>query len=435
MRYRVASEFYEFVTNKKGATLLIIANKGKLALMGGEPSCARKWPVWPVWDDKERKALLEVLESGKWWYGEKVRQFEAAFAAFQGARFGVTCNSGTTALQTALMALGVGEGDEVIVPPYSFIATANTVVSVGGTPVFADILPNTLCIDPADVERKLSPRTKGIMPVHFAGLVADMDRLGEIAEKHKLFILEDACHSWGSQWKGKGTGALGECGVFSFQATKNMSSAEGGIILSDNEELSELCRSYTNVGRLKGSQWYDHEYLGCNLRMTEFQGALLLAQLTRLEAQTVKRQANAELLTRELRGIPGIRLLENDPRVTRRSYHIYIFLVDSEQFGISAARFVEALAAEGVPAYNGYGKPLYANGLFRKANQARMRHPISAPLAGRGLDYSDVQCPACEQVCRDAVWIWQNALLAEEDDMRAIAATVRKVVENIEAIR
>jgi dTDP-4-amino-4,6-dideoxygalactose transaminase len=412
-----------------------MTNKGKLALTGGQPSCARKWPVWPVWDDAERKALNGVLESGKWWYGEKVRQFEAAFAAFQNARFGVTCNSGTTALQTALMALGVGEGDEIILPPYTFIATANTVVSVGGVPVFADILPNTLCLDPAEVERKISPRTKGIVPVHFAGHVADMDRLAEIAKKHKLFILEDACHSWGSQWKGKGAGALGECGVFSFQATKNISSAEGGIVLSDNEELSELCRSYTNVGRLKGSQWYDHEYLGCNLRMTEFQGALLLAQLTRLEKQTLKRQTNAELLDRELRGVPGICPLDNDPRMTRRSYHIYIFRVDTEKLGISVSRFIEALAAEGVPAYGGYGKPIYANGLFQKASQGRARHPIIAPFAGKGLDYSKVSCPVCEQVCQDAVWIWHNALLAEEDDMRAIAATVRRVVENIGELR
>lgn len=412
-----------------------MTNKGKLALTGGQPSCARSWPVWPVWDDSERKALAEVLESGKWWYGEKVRQFEVDFAAFQNAKFGVTCTSGTTALQTALMALGVGEGDEVIVPPYTFIATANTVVSLGAIPVFADILPNTLCLDPADVERKLSPRTKVIVPVHFAGHVADMDRLTAIAKKHKLFILEDACHSWGSQWKGRGTGALGECGVFSFQATKNISSAEGGIILSDNEELSELCRSYTNVGRLKGSQWYDHEYLGCNFRMTEFQAALLLAQLARLEKQTLKRQANAEILNCELRGVEGIRVLDNDPRMTRRSYHIYIFLVDTEKLGVSAARFIEALVAEGAPAFRGYGKPLYANGLFRKANQPGTRHPIIAPFVGKGVDYSNVSCPVCEQVCRDAVWIWQSALLAEEEDMRAIAATVRKVVENIEEIR
>ena len=415
--------------------MIVPTSNGKLALKGGQPSCARKWPVWPVWDDTERKALIDVLESGKWWYGEKVRQFEAVFAAFQNAKFGVTCNSGTTALQTALMALGVGEGDEVIVPPYTFSATANTVVSVGGIPVFADILPNTLCLDPAEVERKISPRTKGIVPVHFAGLVADMDRLAQIALEHKLFILEDACHSWGSQWKGKGTGALGECGVFSFQATKNISSAEGGIILSDNEELSEVCRSYTNVGRLRGSQWYDHEYLGSNLRMTEFQGALLLAQLTRLEEQTLKRQANAERLNRELRGVRGIRLLDNDPRMTRRSYHIYIFRVDTEKLGIPIARFIEALTAEGVPAYSGYGKPIYANGLYQNANQAKAPHPITAPFAGKGVDYSKVSCPVCEQVCRDAVWIWQNALLAEEDDMCAIAATVRKVVDNIEEIR
>ncbi len=412
-----------------------MTNKSKLALAGGQPACNRKWPAWPVWDDTERKALNEVLESGKWWYGEKVRQFEDAFAAFQGAKFGVTCNSGTTALQTALMALGVGEGDEIIVPPYTFIATANAVASLGGVPVFADILPNTLCLDPAEVERKISSRTKGIVPVHFAGHVADMDRLADIARRNNLFVLEDACHAWGSQWKGKGAGALGECGVFSFQATKNISSAEGGIILSDNEELAELCRSYTNVGRLRGSQWYDHEYLGCNLRMTDFQGALLLSQLSRLEKQTLKRQANAALLDRELRGVPGICPLKNDPRMTRRSYHIYIFRVDTGKLGVSVSRFIEALAAEGVLAYRGYSKPIYSNGLFQNASQGGARHPIKRPFAGKGMDYSKVCCPVCEQVCQDAVWVWHNALLAEEDDILAMAATIRRVVENIEEIR
>ncbi|MGH8024037.1 MAG: DegT/DnrJ/EryC1/StrS family aminotransferase, partial [Limisphaerales bacterium] len=181
----------------------------KLALNGGAPACQNPWPAWPAFDDAERRILLEVLESGKWWFGEKVRQFEAGFAAFQGARFGVTCTNGTAAMEMALKGLGVVEGDEVIVPPYSFIATASAVVVVGAIPVFADIAPDTLCLDADDVQRKITSRTKVIIPVHVAGRVADMDRLNDTARKHNLQVLEDAAHAWGSRWRGRGAGALG----------------------------------------------------------------------------------------------------------------------------------------------------------------------------------------------------------------------------------
>lgn len=169
--------------------------------------------------------------------------------------------------------------------------------------------------------------------------------------------------------------------------------------------------------------------------MTEFQGALLLAQLTRLEKQTLKGPVNAEILHQELRDVPGIRLLDNEPRMTRRCYHFYSFSLDTEKPGVSVSRFIEALAAEGAPAGRGYDEPVYANGFFQKANQAGARHPIIAPFAGKGLDYSKVSCPVCDQVCRERVWIRQSALLAEADDMRALAAAVRKVVETIEEIR
>ena len=157
----------------------------KLAIQGGEKTSLVDWPEWPVWDDRERQGLLAVLESGKWWYGERVREFEASFAAFQNARFGVTATSGTTALETTLAALGIGAGDEVIVPPYTFMATASAVLRAGAVPIFADIQPNTLCIDPDDVVRKITPRTKAVIPVHLAGYVADLDRLCQIASEHK----------------------------------------------------------------------------------------------------------------------------------------------------------------------------------------------------------------------------------------------------------
>jgi dTDP-4-amino-4,6-dideoxygalactose transaminase len=399
----------------------------KLALLGGVPACPVDWAAWPVFDDTERRLLLEVLESGRWWFGEKVRQFEAAFASFQGARFAVSCTNGTAALEMALRALGVVPGDEVILPPYSFIATASAVVIVGAIPVFADIQGDTLCLDPADVERKITSRTKAVLPVHVGGRVADMESLNALAHRRGLLVLEDAAHAWGSQWEGRGAGVLSQAGTFSFQVSKNITAGEGGILVTDNADTADLCRSYTHCGRGKDSAWYDHDYLGSNLRLTEFQAAILLAQLARLEQQIHARQAAARILDQALAGLPGIRLPPPEPRMTRRSYHMYPFRMDESALGISRDRFVEALNAEGVPATSGWYRPLYSNGVFLNANRGPA-HGIRAPLADKGVDYARVHCPVCEQVCRDAVWIPHHVLLARADDVHALAGAIAKVV-------
>ena len=405
-----------------------------LAIHGGEPTCATRWPSWPHFDDAERRQVTEVLESGQWWFGEKVRQFEAEFARIHTAKCAVSCTNGTTAIEMALRGLGIVRGDEVIVPPYSFIATASAVVTVGALPVFADIRPDTLCLDPEDVERKITPRTKAIIPVHVAGMVAEMDRFNLLARKHGLKLMEDAAHSWGTLWNGRGTGTLSACGTFSFQVTKNLTAGEGGVMVTDDEELADLCRSFTHCGRRKGSAWYDHDYLGSNLRLTEFQAGLLIAQLTRLESQTLQRQASARLLDTELAAVPAVQLLRSDPRTNRRSYHMYIFRVDETALGISRDRFIEALNAEGVPCSKGWYRPLYQNGVFQNATIGPA-HGIIAPLAGTGADYRKTSCPVCEQVCRDAVWIPQNVLLADEKDIRLVAQAVRKVVAHAPALK
>jgi dTDP-4-amino-4,6-dideoxygalactose transaminase len=400
-----------------------------LAIHGGNSACNIVWPRWPVWGDAERQALSGVLESGEWWYGDRVAEFEARFAAFQGARFGVTCTSGTTALEVALLALGVGAGDEVIVPPFTFVATASAVLRVNAIPIFADIQPHTLNINPDDVESKITSKTRAIIPVHVGGYIADMDRLSTIASAHKIAIVEDACHAWGSQWKEKGAGALGECGAFSFQASKNITSGEGGILLTDNEELAALCRSYTNCGRRPGQPWYKHFVLGSNLRLTEFQAAILLAQLTRLEEQTLTRQANAAILDAGLAQVPGIITLAPEPRMTRRAYHFYPFRIDSALLGLTRDAFVEALVAEGVPLHAAWPTPIYKNPLFQRMGQGADDCPRSCPYYGQETDYANVVCPVCEQVCGDTCWIPQHVLLAEDEAMRMIVAAVRKVCQ------
>jgi dTDP-4-amino-4,6-dideoxygalactose transaminase len=412
----------------------MIDQKSRLALHGGAPAARREWPAWPVWGEAERTNLLDVLESGKWWFGERIRQFEDAFARFHGVRYGVSCTNGTTAIEMGLRALGVVRGDEVVVPPYTFVATASAVVTVGAVPVFADIEPDTLCIDPNDVERKITPRTKAVIPVHVAGRFADMDGLSRVAAKHNLHILEDAAHAWGSLLDGKGPGTVGRCATFSFQISKNITSGEGGILLTNDEDLADLCRSATNCGRRKGAAWYDHDYLGSNLRLTEFQAAVLLAQLARLDEQIARRERGAAILDRRLAQLPGIRLIRPEPRMTRRSYHMYIFRIDEAELGVSRDRFVDALNAEGVPATRGWYHPLYANGVFQKASTERAEHPIISPLSGKGLDYTRVRCPVAEQVCRDAVWIGQNVLLADESDISAVADAIEKVCASAKEI-
>jgi dTDP-4-amino-4,6-dideoxygalactose transaminase len=405
----------------------------RLAIQGGKPVCDFDWPGWPVHDVTEESVLLEVLRSGEWWYGEKVQRFERDFAAFQGAAHAVSCTNGTTAIEMGLRALGVLPGDEVIVPPYTFVATASAVMTLGAVPVFADIEPDTLCLDPEDAARKVSTRTRAIIPVHVGGRIADMAAINSLAELYGLAVLEDAAHAWGSQWQGRGAGTLGRCGTFSFQVSKNITAGEGGILVTDDEELADLCRSFSHCGRMKGGNWYDHEVLGSNLRITEFQAALLLAQLARLELQTRKRERSAALLDETLAAVPGIRLLAPAPGMTRRSYHMYVFRVDEGALGISRAKFLEALQAEGVPASEGWYQPLYRNGVFTNANRLPP-HPIRAPLSGKGVDFTNVSCPVCEQVCRDAVWIPQNVLLAEEPRIRRLAEAICKVAHGVAAL-
>jgi dTDP-4-amino-4,6-dideoxygalactose transaminase len=405
-----------------------------LALLGGEPVCKCEWPRWPIHDESEESRLLDVLRSGEWWYGAQVQDFEREFAAFQGAAYGVTCTNGTTALEMGLRALGVVAGDEVIVPPYTFIATATAVVTIGAIPVFADIDPETLCLDPNDVAQKISPRTRAIIPVHVAGRIADMPRINELAQAHNLAVLEDAAHAWGSQHDGHGAGTLGQCGTFSFQVSKNITAGEGGILVTDDKDVADLCRSFTHCGRTEGSAWYDHNNLGSNLRITEFQAAILLAQLARLGEHVARREKNAALLDEALADSPAIRQLAPAPRMTRRSYHLYIFRVNETELGIPRERFIEALQAEGVPASEGWYRPLYRNGVFANAHVGP-RHGIRAPLAGMGVDYRDVSCPVCEQVCRDAVWLPQHVLLADEPQILSLADAIRKVVAGATTLR
>jgi dTDP-4-amino-4,6-dideoxygalactose transaminase len=396
-----------------------------LAIDGGTPVRQTPWPQWPVFGETEAQILRDVLHSGQWWSvgGTKVPEFEEAFARLQDAQHAICVTNGTAAIEVALRALGIGCGDEVIVPPYTFIATASSVLAVGATPIFVDIEPRSLNIDPQLIEAAITDRTRAVIPVHIAGCPADMDGVLEAARKHHLAVIEDAAQAHAAEWKGRKVGAIGDCGTFSFQASKNLNAGEGGAIVTDEAEIADKCWSVHNVGRTKSGRWYEHHVLGGNFRMTEWQAAILLAQLERLPCQTERRTKNAAHLTEVLSRIPGICTLPPDPCVTRHAYHLYIFRYDASAFGgHTRDEFIAALCAEGVPCSAGY-VPLYKEIVF----QRKTANVGSWCKAGRFVDYSKVACPVCEEVCGDAVWVVQSMLLGEPSDMDDIAEAVAKI--------
>jgi len=406
----------------------------KLALKGGKPVREKPFPKWPVFDDRELKALKEVLESGFWGVrGKRKEEFERRFAAYQHAKYGVAVANGTAALEISLRSLGIGCGDEVIVPSYTFIATAMAVLYVNAIPVFADIEPETYTIDPKSVESLISDKTKAILPVHIGGRPADMDALLSIAKKNDLHIVEDACQAWGAEWRGRRVGAIGDMGAFSFQSSKNITSGEGGIIVTNSEELYVKAWSLHNCGRLPQKSWYEFHLPGTNYRMTEFQAAILLVQMERFEEQTKMRMENARYLSGKLSKIDGVTPLKEDERITRHAYHLYIFKINPEAFG-GASKFViaKALQAEGIPASVGYSKPLHKETCLEHFKKC----PLSCPYYGKSVNYSSVKTPVAERACyHEGLWLPQYALLGSRDDMDDIVSAMEKVRENVEELK
>lgn len=399
-----------------------------LAVGGGTPVRTTSFPSWPVYDADDEKALLNVLHSGRWFLADRVEEFERVFAAYQDAQYGVSISSGTTALQVALEALGVGAGDEVIVPSYTFVATASAVATVGSVPVFVDVDPETYNIDPASVEAAVTDSTRAVIAVHLAGQPADLDALGQLATKRGIALIEDSAQAHGAAWKGRKVGAVGDLGTFSFQASKNLNAGEGGFITTDDEELANRAWSLHNCGRAREGAWYEHPLVGANYRITEFQAGLLLNQILRLDDQMATRSLNGELLTSLLSQIDGVEPLRVDPRVTRHAYHLYVIRYDADSFGGAPRdRFIEALEAEGIPCSSGY-RPLYGEPAFAASFRD---YPFETAYFDGKPDYSRFSCPVTERICADeAVWLTQNLLLGTEQDTRDIAAAISKIREH-----
>ncbi|MBT3380614.1 MAG: DegT/DnrJ/EryC1/StrS family aminotransferase [Lentisphaerae bacterium] len=404
-----------------------------LAKNGGNKTITRPLgPTWPIWDEREEKALIETLHSGIWWRGgrkdvseSQVGQFEDEFGAFQGAKYCVAVTNGTQAIECALKALGIGPGDDVLVPALTFVASATAIALVGATPVFVDVDPGTYNIDAGAMEAAITPATKAAVVVHNGGYPVDMDRVMDLAERRGLKIVEDCAHAHGTQWRGKGAGSIGHFGTFSFQMGKTLTCGEGGAVLTNDEDLAQRAFAHQHIGPIPGRPFPETRRLGSNLRMTEWQGAILRTQFQRLTELTENRERNATYLAAGLKDIPGLDPIDRDPRVTRWGFYFWNFHYRQEEFdGVPRSTFIQAAAAEGVPVGAGaHGGCIYKNPVFQNAD-------------GVMPAYTKVVCPVAERVGdSQALSITHKAFLGTTDAMDMILAAFRKIRENTDELK
>ena len=410
----------------------------KLAINGGKKAAeglAKKIPAWPQASRDDKEAILRVIDSSSWCSlhpESQVQQFEQAFAKYQQADYGIAVANGTVSLELCLKAGGIEPGDEVIVPAVTFIATVSSVTEVGAIPVFVDSVPDTLSIDPKEIEKAITSRTKALIAVHYGGYPVDFDAMLPIVKKRNLLFIEDAAHAHGTEWKKRKVGAIGDFGSFSFQQGKSLTAGEGGIVLTNNAKLAEKARLIHNIGRKMGMPGYLHLVLSSNYRMTEFQGALLLSQIKRLPEWIELKHQNGEYLASELSKIGGIEPLKRDPRITKRGYYFFIIKYDSDEFkGLARDKFIDALRAEGVGCGTGYGVPLYRNPAFEKENLKG----IWAKSVGPIPDFEKLFLPVAEEFCaHQQVTIGHPVLMVDRSGIQMIIDSIVKIKDNVDEL-
>lgn len=417
-------------------------NQQTPAILGGKSTIqANNWIKWPIWDtEKDERLLLEVMRSGVWSRAQVVNQFEKAWADTIGTKRCLTVVNGTQALIVAINQAKLGPGDEILVTPYTFIATIQAILANGCIPVFVDVDPETFQMDPNKIEAKISPRTKAILPVHILGLPCDMVHIMSIAKKHQLTVIEDTCQAPLAEINHQKVGSFGLAGCFSFQNSKNIAIGEGGAIVSNDEAYMDRCYSYHNLGFpfgvTTGSVSAGSIIQGSKVRFTEYQAAIGLAQLTRLEAQTQTRNERAAYLSTMLKTIKGIQPYRLYPSVTRAAFHLFPFRYNPSEFkGLSRAHFLQALQAEGVPCTSGY-TTLNTQAFLQETFQSKHFKKL---YSSSELNYAQYmaqnQCPLNDQLCQEAVWFTQNLLLGSKEDMELILNSIQKIQREAENIK
>lgn len=413
-----------------------------LALHGGSPLRTKPFSRWPEHGPEEVAAVSRAVESGRWGGypppGPETARFQEAFGAYLGAQHVVLAANGTVTLKVALRALGVGAGDEVIVPALTWVATAGAAVYLNAVPVFADVDPETLCIDPRSVEANITPKTKAIICVHLGSVMSDLDALSAIAKKHGLFLIEDCAHAHGMRWRGQGAGTIGHAGSFSFQSSKLLTSGEGGAITTQDPVLWQKCQSMVNCGRKEGAYaGFEGNFFSWNDRITELQSALLSAQLARLEGQQARRAQNLAHLQKRLAelGDIGLTIQRADARMSSRAFYQLVLLYDAAKWkGLSRDKLVDALEAEGVPVDGGFYVPIpdRIDEIFplRAKDYPEIRARYGEALSPRQLELPVARKAAYERT----LWLHHALFLGSTSDIDDIVAAFLKVREHVDAL-
>lgn len=404
----------------------------RLAILGGEPVRRQPFPPWPQFDDADIERLLRTVRSRRWggypYPTPLAQEFCARFAEMHGARYALPAANGTVTLTAALLAAGVRFGDEVIVPAYTWDGTATAVLAMGAVPVFADVHPDTYCLDIESVRALITPRTRAVIPVHLAMRFTDMDALMQLAAETGLKVIEDCAHAHGGAWKGRGAGSIGDIGSFSLQESKLMTSGEGGLLTTNSLEYYEALQTVINCGRASLTDQYGRRLLGLNYRMTDLQVALLFGQLERLPELRQRRARHRALLEQSITGLPAIRLLPPQPEMTSPTMYCYVFQYRPPAGQPAPHRdlFAAALEAEGIPCDGRFYEAVYRSDLF---------YATPENCAQLKKDYSDTRCPVAERAAyQEAVWLFQFCFLGSEDDVRDIARAIEKVATQLDEL-
>jgi dTDP-4-amino-4,6-dideoxygalactose transaminase len=395
----------------------------ELALFGGAPIRTEPYPEWPVHDERDVEAVTEVVKSGHWggypYPGPKTAEFLRRFVELQGGGYPVAMMNGTVTMEVACRAAGIGWGDEVIVPAYSFQATAAAPMAAGAIPVMVDIDPETYCISSTAVEAAITPKTRAIIPVHVGAQMADMDALMDIAERHHLIVIEDCAHAHGAAWRGQGAGTIGHFGSFSLQSSKILTAGEGGVLLCKTSELADRAASIINCGRPVAGQIS----MGANYRMTELQAALGIVALERFPEQAKQRAEAANYLDEALSEVPGVRLLKRDPRLTSRALYIYGFAIKPEVFGVEHDIVSYAMQKEGIPCGPGYD-PMYRYDLFQPQLS---RLPVPSAFPER-FQFEQMHLPEIERAAtQEALYLGETVFRSGKQGIDDVVAALRKI--------
>lgn len=396
-----------------------------LAIHGGPRVRTRPFPVWPQDGDEALAAVARVVRGGQWGGypepGPVSAEFVARFAAYQGSAYGVLLCNGTVTLEVALKALGIGWGDEVVVPAVTYEGAAYAVMAAGALPVFVDVCPNTLTIDPDRLGEAVTPKTAAVIPIHLGHQMADMDRVMEVARRHSLAVVEDCAHAPGQRWRDRGAGSFGAFGSFSHQTSKTLTCGEGGTLLTDDERLVQRARSLIDCGRPKGLA--GEQVLGGNYRLGEVQAALLVPGLERLPREQAERATNARAFQACVSGVPGVRVVPPDPRITRWNFWRYVVQVEPAAYRAATNETIcRALVAEGIDCWTGF--PAISQSRLFAPSTSRL--PVAVEHADR-LDPRTMHFPAAERAAARTIYLNESVFRDGADGVNDAVEALAKV--------